>query len=64
MVEGADKNKQQIIRAVLSKKGIVCLMEGSMAYDVKVPEHCVRDAKRLLHRSPELKGGLIPLHQL
>jgi hypothetical protein len=57
-INGGDKDLQKILRDTLNQNGILCLMVGSIGYDVLVPRALFDDARKVLDQNPELKGRL------
>jgi hypothetical protein len=54
-VDGRNEEVQKALRDTLRQNGILCFMQGSVAYDVLVPRALFDEAKRVLEHTPKLK---------
>ena len=63
-IDGGDRELQQAIKTALNARGIPCLFEGSLFYDVRVPRSRRAEATRLLRHDPRLKGKEIHFRTL
>ena len=54
-IAGNNRELQNVVRDDLEKKGIICIMDGSIAYDILVPSNRLAEARKLLQEDPRLK---------
>jgi hypothetical protein len=59
-VAGNNHELQNVVRDDLKKKGINCIMQGSIAYDVLVPNNRLTEARKLLQEDSRLKFQKYP----
>ena len=55
IVDGNNEAAQNMVRSTLKRHNIVCFMEGSLGYAVKVPKDRLKEAKHALLEDPNLR---------